>query len=88
MLRVRDRMVEAGAIEKGTVTPHGMTRACFKSWASEETNFERDVIEACLAHTISDKLEAAYRRTDFLKKRTKLMAAWTDFVLGKPMDPG
>jgi hypothetical protein len=83
MLRVRDRMVADGLIRKGTVTPHGIARACFKSWASEETNFEKDVIEACLTHVISDKLEAAYRRSDFYSKRTRLMAAWADFVEGK-----
>jgi integrase len=65
MLAVRDRMVEAGLIAKGSATPHGMARACFKSWASEETSFEKDVIEACLSHVISDEVEAAYRRHDF-----------------------
>jgi integrase len=83
MLRVRDRMVKDGVIKQGTVTTHGMARACFKSWASDETNFERDVIEACLTHVIGDKLEAAYRRSDFYSKRTRLMAAWADFVEGK-----
>jgi integrase len=82
MLRVRDRLVADGLIEKGATTVHGV-RSTFKSWSSEETNFERDVVEACLSHTISDELEAAYRRTDFLKKRTKLMAAWTDYLTGK-----
>jgi hypothetical protein len=83
MLRARDRMVADGLIKKGTVTPHGAARACFKSWASDETNFEKDVIEACLTHVISDKLEAAYRRSDFFAKRRRLMAAWADFVEGK-----
>jgi integrase len=83
MLRVRDRMVADGLIELGTATVHGMSRSGFKSWASEETNFEREVVEACLSHTISDELESAYRRTDFLKKRTLLMQAWADFLTGK-----
>ena len=83
MLRVRDRMVKDGLIKQGTVTTHGMARACFKSWASDETNFERDVVEACLTHTISDPLEAAYRRSDFYSKRTRLMQAWADFVEDK-----
>jgi hypothetical protein len=83
MLRVRDRMVADGLIKKDTVTPHGIARACFKSWASDETNFEKDVIEACLTHTIGDKLEAAYRRSDFYGKRIRLMAAWAEFVEGK-----
>jgi len=83
MLRARDRMVSDGLIKKGTVTPHGVARACFKSWASDETNFEKDVIEACLTHVISDKLEAAYRRSDFFAKRRRLMAAWAEFVEGR-----
>jgi integrase len=83
MLAVRDRMVEAGLIAKGSATPHGMARAGFKSWASEETTFEKDVIEACLSHAISDEVEAAYRRTDFYRKRAKLMQAWADFVTGR-----
>jgi Arm DNA-binding domain len=83
MLRVRDRMVADGLIKQGTVTPHGVARACFKSWAGDETNFEKDIVEACLTHVISDKLEAAYRRSDFFAKRTRLMAAWADFVTGK-----
>ena len=33
----------------GRATTHGM-RACFRTWASEETAFDKDVIEACLAH--------------------------------------
>jgi hypothetical protein len=64
-----------------------IARACFKSWAGDETNFEKDVIEACLTHVISDKLEAAYRRSDFYSKRTNLMAAWADFVEGKVTMP-
>jgi len=83
MLRVRDRMVADGLIRKGTVTTHGIARACFKSWASDETNFERDIVEACLTHVIGDKLEAAYRRSDFDAKRTRLMSAWAAFVEGK-----
>jgi len=83
MLRVVTRMVKTGLVAPGTVTPHGMSRACFKSWASEETNFERNVIEACLSHTISDEMEAAYRRHDFPKKRSKLMQAWADYLIGK-----
>jgi integrase len=82
MLRVRDRMIDDGLIAKGAMTTHGM-RAAFKSWASDETAFDRDVIEACLTHVISDPLEAAYRRSDFYAKRTLLMAAWADFIEGK-----
>jgi integrase len=82
LLRVRDRMVKDRLIEKGAMTTHGF-RASFKSWASDETSFERDVVEAALTHTISDKLEAAYRRSDFLEKRRQLMASWAGFLEGK-----
>jgi integrase len=83
MLRVRDRMIADGLLAKGALTPHGVARASFKSWASDSTTFEKDVIEACLSHVIGDKLEAAYRRSDFLAKRARLMQAWADFVIGK-----
>jgi hypothetical protein len=32
-----------------------------------------------LAHTVSDKVEAAYRRGDLFQKRRQLMEAWTRF---------
>jgi hypothetical protein len=35
-----------------------------------------------MSHVISDKVEAAYRRTDFYAKRAKLMQAWADYVTG------
>jgi len=37
------------------------------------------VVEAALAHTIENKTEAAYRRSDALEKRRKLMAAWAAY---------
>ncbi len=32
-----------------------------------------------LAHTIGDKVEAAYRRGDLFGKRRKIMDAWADY---------
>ena len=72
MLRVLNRMSCA------RLTVHGF-RATFKTWASEITNFPREVVEGALAHAISDKLEAAYRRGDLFEKRKRLMNAWADF---------
>ena len=74
MLALLDRMGSAYA----DLTVHGF-RATFKTWASERTNFARDVVEAALAHAISDKLEAAYRRGDFFDKRRRLMDAWAKY---------
>jgi len=60
-------------------TGHGF-RASFRNWASERTNFPREVCEMALAHTLQDKTEAAYNRTDLFDKRRKLMDAWAAFV--------
>lgn len=43
----------------------------------------REVAEAALAHTVSNKVEAAYRRTNYLEKRKVLISDWTDFCMGK-----
>lgn len=59
--------------------PHGF-RTSFKVWAEEKTNFPPRVSEAALAHTIKDKTEAAYARTDLFEKRRELMNAWTDYL--------
>ena len=60
------------------VTVHGF-RSSFRDWAAEETSYPGEVAEAALAHTIPNKVEAAYRRTDFLEKRKLLMADWGEF---------
>lgn len=54
---------------------HGF-RSTFKVWAQERTNFPREVTEAALAHSIKDKSEAAYARSDLFEKRRKLMEVW------------
>lgn len=61
--------------------PHGF-RSTFRDWASERTNYPRDVAEMALAHTIGDKVEAAYRRGDLFTKRTKMMNDWAKFAGG------
>jgi integrase len=60
-------------------TVHGF-RATFKSWAEDKTDHAREVIEAALAHTIGDKAEQAYRRSDALDKRRALMGEWSAFL--------
>ena len=59
----------------GDITTHGM-RSAFRDWCAERTNFPSEVAEMALAHTVSDKVEAAYRRGDLFDKRRKLMEAW------------
>ena len=60
-------------------TPHGM-RSAFRDWASEQTNTPHAVMEAALAHTIPNKVEAAYARSDLLDKRATLMDAWARYL--------
>jgi integrase len=60
-------------------TAHGF-RSSFRDWAAEQTNFPREVCEMALAHTIENRVEAAYRRGDLFEKRRELMDAWATFV--------
>ena len=59
-------------------TPHGF-RSSFRDWAGDETTFPREVAEGCLAHTIGNEIERAYRRGDALERRRELMAAWGNY---------
>jgi integrase len=64
---------------KSPYTVHGF-RSAFRDWASERTNFAREICEAALAHIVKDKTEAAYRRGDLFDKRRELMTTWAGFV--------
>jgi len=66
-------------------TVHGM-RSSFKDWAVESTSFPDAVSEAALAHMDANRVRAAYRRTDFLKMRADLMAAWARHLEGDGAD--
>jgi integrase len=60
------------------ITAHGF-RSSFRDWASEQTAFPHAVCEAALAHTVQNKVEAAYNRTDLFAKRRDLMTAWANY---------
>ena len=72
LLKVLERM------NRGDLTVHGF-RATFKTWATERSNFPRELVEAALAHVLEDKTESAYQRGDMLEKRRRLMGAWAEF---------
>jgi integrase len=63
---------------RGNLTTHGF-RSSFRDWAAETTSFPSEVVEMALAHAVSSKVEAAYRRGDLFEKRRKLMDAWADY---------
>lgn len=60
------------------LTVHGF-RSAFADFVGEETNHQREVAEAALAHTVGDAVERAYRRGDALDKRRLLMLDWAQF---------
>lgn len=68
----------------GEATVHGTARSTFKDWASERTSFPSEVSEMALAHSIGDRVEAAYRRGELLKKRAALMQQWASFLKSEP----
>ena len=67
------------------ITAHGF-RSSFRDWAAEQTNVPRAVCEAALAHTLRDRTEAAYHRTDLFERRRELMASWSAFASGASAD--
>ena len=65
-------------MERASITVHGF-RSTFRDWAGDKTEFEREVVEMALAHTITSAVERAYRRGRALEKRRELMAAWAEY---------
>ncbi len=60
------------------ITVHGF-RSTFRVWAGERAPYPREVVEAALAHTLKDKVEAAYQRSDLMERRRPLMEDWATF---------
>lgn len=59
--------------------PHGF-RSTFVDWAAERTSYPVELREMALAHTLSDKTQAAYQRGDLFNRRRALMADWAKFI--------
>lgn len=74
-------------MKRTDLTTHGF-RSTFSDWAAECTNFPREVAEIALAHTISNKVEAAYPRGDLFDKRCRLMDAWAEYCAATISAPG
>ncbi|MBS0277781.1 MAG: integrase arm-type DNA-binding domain-containing protein [Proteobacteria bacterium] len=79
MLKLLARMGHPG------LTAHGF-RSTFKDWVSECTDYPSEVSEMALAHTIDNKVEAAYRRGDLFRKRIALMDDWARFCAGEEVN--
>lgn len=66
---------------KGKAVPHG-----FRSLATDvlnENGFDSDVIERQLAHVESNKVRAAYHRTEYLPKRHEMMQWYSEWIKNK-----
>ena len=58
---------------------HGF-RTSFRTWVQEQTNTAHEVAERALAHKTTNKVEAAYARSDLFEKRRELMDSWANFI--------
>jgi integrase len=70
-------------MKRADVTVHGF-RSAFRDWAAEDTHFPSDAAELALAHKVSNKVEAAYRRGSMFNKRRLMMEAWANYY-AKPV---
>jgi len=64
------------------VTVHGM-RSSFRMWGAETTAYPSAMLEAALAHTNPNKVEADYQRSDLFARRAELMKSWGSFCASK-----
>ena len=63
---------------RGAVTAHGF-RSTFRDWTAETTSYPHEMAEMALAHSVGNKVEAAYRRGDMLEKRLRMMQEWATY---------
>lgn len=68
---------------RADLTAHGF-RSTFSDWRAEVTAYPSEMGEMALAHTIGNKVEAAYRRGNLLQKRFRMMDDWSRYC-AKPM---
>lgn len=62
-------------------TAHGL-RSTFRDWATDKRVCSEGAMEAALAHVDTNKVRAAYRRTDYIDEREGLMSEWSAFLIG------
>jgi integrase len=75
-------MQRAGIYDVSSV--HGF-RATFRSWAGDETDHPRDLLEMCIGHKVKET-EAAYSRGEALRKRRVIMQDWADRITDPARD--
>ena len=63
---------------KDRVTAHGL-RSIASTYLNERL-INSDVVEACLSHSIKDRVRRAYNRSNYLEQRVEVMQLWGDYV--------
>jgi hypothetical protein len=66
-----------GPVLRRTKVEGATIHSRFRDWAGNVSSFPREITETVLANVIGDK--QAYRRSDALEKRRKLMEAWAAY---------
>lgn len=75
-----------GALRRMGYSKEEMTSHGFRGIASTKLReagkgkFSRDVIESQMAHTITNKTEAAYNHAEYMEERTVMMQWWADYL--------
>lgn len=82
---VRGRAVDEKAMPRMmkdlgiAAVPHGF-RSSFRDWCSEVAQAPRELAESALAHVVSNRIEAAYARSDLFDLRRALMERWAQYL--------
>ena len=61
--------------------PHGF-RTSLREWVSEVYGAPWEVAETCIAHSVGNKVQQAYLRTDFYEQRVPIMQRWGEHMTG------
>ncbi|MBL4283169.1 integrase domain-containing protein [Vibrio fluvialis] len=62
----------------GRLVSHGLRS--LTSTTLNEQGFDRDLIEAALAHVDDNQVRSAYNRTDYLERRKPMMCWWSGYI--------
>jgi integrase len=68
-------------------TAHGTARSTFADWAADNTDFDFEVREGCLGHTVGTAVTRAYRRGQALEKRRALLELWSRTIAPQVVVP-
>jgi len=62
----------------GRLVSHGLRSLA--STTLNEQGFDRDLIEAALAHVDDNQVRSAYNRTDYIERRRPMMYWWSEHI--------